>query len=995
MRTIFTLLFSACFLSSAIVLSAMTSSAIASDKTVEVILHASSEDDGFEAWRAMDGDARTMWHSQWRGVSPPLPHTLNVDLTDEYEITGFTVTPRADNFNGVIRRFEVFLSNDRTQPDEPVIRGEFPREMIPQTIRFDEPLKGRYFALKVLSEHSANTFASIAELELHSEGVVFRAKRMTTLEIQLAAIKEELGGSVSPELLGEYLRLVRDIRQRARFDRIAYQTFMPESLILDTDRDPTDIVYRRTRALLADLQAMPDAPDLSEHKAALDFLKRHVDIIPVAELKRRFELFRAITITRRHIAFSNPLLNDFDQILFIKRHRATFNHMVDQYFGVKAVPGGGLYVIEDPFGRKSEGLSPPRVRNLLADSVVQSGRLAGQKLDTGAFLSPNISYEADRIAFAYVEGVGDTDHRYHTDPSRGHWHEGRAYNIFTVNIDGSDLRQITDGTWNDFDPCWMPNGRIVFISERRGGYLRCGRVCPNYTLFCMYPDGSQMRCLSYHETNEWNPSITNDGRIVYTRWDYPDRHGTVAKHPWTKTLDGRDPRQVYGNFTPRHLRSDMDLGVRAIPNSHRFIATAAPHHGQAFGSLIIIDPHIPDDDAMAPVRRITPDVDFPETQGGAQIYGTPFPLSEKYYLVVADFSITPSMGWEGGPYVRGDYGIYLLDAFGNIELIYRDPGISSMSPIPVMPKPMPHVMPRMVADIEHQPYVAPMRDRVASLPQGNISIINVYNSLRPFPEDTRVTDIRVIQWIPMSVPSGAPPHEIGFREPTSDDSVVLARYVLGTVPIEEDGSANFYVPPRRPLQLQVLDADGLAVQSMRGSIYLHDGETLSCNGCHEPGHLAPLQTTIIPRAFLRPPSVLTPSHPDANPFSYPRLIQPIWDKHCVACHTAERERGTLGVPNLAREPITNRWFASYNELVPRFGFYSYGEPLRTTPGMFGARASLLYPLLKGGHQGVQLSPEELQRIVLWLDCMSIFYGVYEREGGEAQLRGEIVFPTLE
>jgi len=94
-------------------------------------------------------------------------------------------------------------------------------------------------------------------------------------------------------------------------------------------------------------------------------------------------------------------------------------------------------------------------------------------------------------------------------------------------------------------------------------------------------------------------------------------------------------------------------------------------------------------------------------------------------------------------------------------------------------------------------------------------------------------------------------------------------------------------------------------------------------------------------------------------------------------------------------PITNRWFASYNELVPNFGFYSYGEPLRTTPGKFGARASRLYPLLKGGHQGVQLSPEEMQRIVLWLDCMSIFYGVYEREGGEAQLRGEIVFPTLE
>jgi cytochrome c553 len=247
----------------------------------------------------------------------------------------------------------------------------------------------------------------------------------------------------------------------------------------------------------------------------------------------------------------------------------------------------------------------------------------------------------------------------------------------------------------------------------------------------------------------------------------------------------------------------------------------------------------------------------------------------------------------------------------------------------------------------------------------------------------------------MSVPSGSPPHEIGFREPSSGDSVVLARYVLGTVPIEEDGSANFYVPPRRELLLQVLDDEGLAVQSMRSSFYLHDGETLSCQGCHEPRTSAPVQAASVPKAFLRSPSVLKPAHPDTNPFSYPRLVQPILDKHCVACHAEERAKGTANVPNLAKEPIKRKWYASYNELVQKYGFYSYGEPLRTMPGKFGARASKLYPLLKEGHYDVTLSPEELQRIVLWLDCVSIFYGVYEKEGGEAQLRGEIVYPTLE
>jgi cytochrome c553 len=247
----------------------------------------------------------------------------------------------------------------------------------------------------------------------------------------------------------------------------------------------------------------------------------------------------------------------------------------------------------------------------------------------------------------------------------------------------------------------------------------------------------------------------------------------------------------------------------------------------------------------------------------------------------------------------------------------------------------------------------------------------------------------------MSVPSGKPPQEIGFREPTSGDSVVLARYVLGTVPIEEDGSANFIVPPRRELLLQVLDEDGLAVQSMRSSFYLHDGETLSCTGCHEPHASAPTQPTVVPKAFLRAPSALKPAHPDANPFSYPRLIQPIWDKHCVACHTEERAKGTANVPNMAKDPIRNKWYASFNELVPKYGFYSYGEALRTKPGGFGARASKLYPLLKNGHYDVKLDADEINRIVLWLDCVSIFYGVYEKEGGEAQLRGEVVYPTLE
>ncbi|MHC4104024.1 MAG: TolB family protein, partial [Planctomycetota bacterium] len=431
----------------------------------------------------------------------------------------------------------------------------------------------------------------------------------------LEAVAIKAATDSKAELKIQYETLLRNIANRRRISRYAEQVYRADAMIDKADRDPLDVVVRRTSALLDDLQRMPFAPDFSQMAARLKELQKASTKLKVTNRKQRFELFKKACRLRLRIALSNPLL-DFDKILFIKRHRATFNHMCDQYYGINVLPGGGIYVLSDPFGDN------PQVRDVLANSVVQRGRLKGQRLKGGSVLSPDLSYDGKTIVFAYVECKGDRNHRYHTDPSRGHWNKQRCYHIFKVNVDGSGLEQLTDGTWNDFDPCWLPNGRLAFISERRGGYLRCGRVCPTYTLHDINNDGSDIRCLSLHETNEWHPSITNDGRIIYTRWDYVDRHGCTAHLPWITTPDGRDSRAVHGNFAPRELRADMELDVRAIPGSHKFVATGAPHHGQAFGSLVIFDPHVEDDDIMAPVKRLTPEVDFPETQGGAQVYGT-------------------------------------------------------------------------------------------------------------------------------------------------------------------------------------------------------------------------------------------------------------------------------------------------------------------------------------------------------------------------------------
>jgi cytochrome c553 len=293
------------------------------------------------------------------------------------------------------------------------------------------------------------------------------------------------------------------------------------------------------------------------------------------------------------------------------------------------------------------------------------------------------------------------------------------------------------------------------------------------------------------------------------------------------------------------------------------------------------------------------------------------------------------------------------------------------------------------------PSVLP-KGKLAQSDQGTISVVNVYDSMRPWPKDTQIKTLRVYQVIPMSVPSGEPPHEIGLRLPGQEgaDSVILARYVLGTVPVEADGSAHFIVPAKKELFFQTLDEKGLAIQSMRSATYLQPGEHLTCQGCHEPSKQAPKASKPVPLAMQRPPSKMVPDVDGTNPFSYPRLVQPMLDKYCVSCH----EQNPKEAPRLDNEVITKKkqiWYASYHSLAPEYGFWEYGDRFRTTPGKFGAKASKLYALLEKGHYDLKLPPEDLHRISVWLDSSSIFYGVYEKEGGQAQLRGEIVYPTLE
>ncbi|MDR1480435.1 MAG: NPCBM/NEW2 domain-containing protein [Planctomycetaceae bacterium] len=803
----------------------------------------------------------------------------------------------------------------------------------------------------------------------------------------------------------EYLYLSRELKTGISAKR-ASQALRSESTFLASDRDPVDVVLRRTGAMFNHLKKLPNTPSFETEQQEFDKLQKEINETAVSDINLRKELFKRVTGLRDRIALRNPLI-DFKNILFIKRHytpepEKQGNHMVDQFFGFHATSGGGLFILEDAFVPEKR-----KVKNLLEGSAVANDkRLKGVRLDASwGYLAPELSFDGTKLLFA----AADTSEKRHSYS----WTEGNCYHLFEVNIDGTKLTQLTDGAWNDIDPCYLPNGRIVFISERRGGYGRChGRACPSYTLHSMLSDGSDITVLSPHETNEWAPMVDHNGMIIYTRWDYVDRGFNQAHHPWITYPDGRDPRAIQGNYSEvEESRPHFEDSFRPIPNSHKLLGIAHGHHTQYFGSVIILDPNIPDDeeggDAMAPIRRITPEQPFPEIENhahrDASNYGQPFPINEDFYLVVYD----PFSSMKKGH--ANNFGIYLIDSFGNKTLLYRDLDISCQSPIAVKSRPVPPIIPHQTLVGLPAGATLPNADsnsgKIERLPDSAVvGVINMYETNRPFPQGTQIKELRVVQILPKTTAYNNLPR-IGYGDETG------ARKVLGTVPVDVDGSCRFDLPVNVPVYFQALNAEGVAVQTMRSATYVKPGEMLTCLGCHEGRQRGTAKPTVFPTAFRREPSQIKPEMEGSNPFSFPKLVQPILDKHCVSCHEKEKDAGktfALG-RKLARGPKAEgrkeKFYESYVNLEPyvylirnvktRGKSLNSWSPSRTFPGQFGTNKSTLWKLLKDGHYEVSLSSAEYRALALWMDNNADFYGAFELDSITPQLNGKQFKPTLE
>ena len=692
------------------------------------------------------------------------------------------------------------------------------------------------------------------------------------------------------------------------------------------------------------------------------------------------DLWRQVHRVRRRIVLDNPPAR-LGGIVFVKRAPAVFSHQLTQYYGACARPGGGVFVLESP----GESM---RCRELTAGL-----------LPRGSYQHPEVSFDGRRVLFAYCPVKTDPKNRTQHPDRFYHLHEIPADPSTKLKAGGSGLRQLTSGPFDDFSPRRLPDGRIVFTSTRRGGFHRCGRgPCPVYTLTVANSDGSDPRTISFHETHEWDPSVLHDGRVIYTRWDYVDRSAVFYQQLWSVRPDGTNVRIFYGNntFNPVGIWE-----ARPIPGSRRVMATAGAHHAITAGSIVLLDVNR-GVDGMDSVTRLTGDALFPESEApvtksprpgrsghwstGAlgktpvppaarrwpgHCYRSAYPLSEEFFLAAYSFD---SLVGEPERNPVNMFGLYLVDRFGNKELLYRDLNIGSLWAVPLRPRRRPEKVPSIL-------------DK--GLKQGGTFLLqDVYQGWPPLPKE-KITHLRIVQVLPKSTPHMDQP-------PVGAPRAAPGKQVLGTVPVESDGSACFSAPSGVALAFQALDSQGRAVQIMRSLTYLQPGENLSCIGCHEYRTMAP-PVGRRPLASLRPASKIVPGPDGSNPLSYPILVQPVLDKHCVRCHNPKKPDGKVVLTG----QLQGRYTASYNALASRA---SYSSWLRrgnieglTRPGFYGARGSarLMKTFSKAHHQ-VKLTDGEFRRVVTWIDANALFYGTFDPKDQARQQRGQrIEGPALE
>ncbi|NQU23519.1 MAG: hypothetical protein HQ567_19740 [Candidatus Nealsonbacteria bacterium] len=656
---------------------------------------------------------------------------------------------------------------------------------------------------------------------------------------------------------------------------------------------------------------------------------------------------------------AHPALK-FDRLLFLKqKHRD-----VSIYTGHTADgdPGGNLCVLS-PVAPNGP-LSPDgNVTELVPE-------LAG-----GIFGRFDLSFDATKIVFCYTK-------------------EGEQYRIYEIDIDpktglrvpGKSLRQITslgkeeaetirlyEGSisgrgYDDMDPCYLPNGKIMFSSTRAHRCVLCAPQTAT-TLHVMDGDGKNIRCISSGQVNELAPCLLNDGRVAYTRWEYVDKGFGNAQSLWAVHPDGSGSDHVYKNTL---VRPGAMINVRSIPGSRQFVTIGVGHHGGLAGPVIMVDTRHNRRNSKG-MTNITPEISYPglypmKGKAGSGWFREPHPFSEKFFLVSHN---APPHG------EKKRFGIYVLDSWGNRAELYSDADISCFQPTPLRPRPRP---------TEISPVARRSEGKEEPAEMATLFLQDVYLGMTGI-ERGRIKYLRVMEAMTLSWSDGYRSGKQGDGGPGMQASAVsfaadpAIKKTYGIATVHADGSAHFAVPAEKNLFFQALDENYMEVQRMRTFINLMPGERRSCIGCHELRSKAPKLITANPAALDRPIQTLTPQPGDRGPRTvhYARDVQPIFDKHCISCHGGRQPKAELDLADELTEKFSRSYETLFEKQLVSFlqgGFGSANVPAEP-PLTFGSHQSKLVERIRKAPCKANLSREEFIRIVTWIDANAPYYGTHE------------------
>jgi hypothetical protein len=551
-----------------------------------------------------------------------------------------------------------------------------------------------------------------------------------------------------------------------------------------------------------------------------------------------------------------------------------------------------------------------------------------------------------------------------------------GYQVFVINADGSNLRQLTAGPHHNYNACWLPDAGIAFLSTRSARFAYCW-ISPVGVLHRMERNGARVTRLSANIVNDFTPSVLEDGRIIYSRWEYVDKPAIPIQSLWTIHPDGTALAGFFGN---RVLSPATFMEARSIPGTDKVLCLLTSHNGPCRGAIGMVDIAY-GQNAAAGIRNLTPEVVIGEADkgDGNQIrgpYENPFPLDGELFLVSK----------------RGTVLVRSYDGTQVAKALSRNGALGFYNPQPLRPRPQPPVLASALP-------VAQAGDSAESpdVPTQWATVVlqDVYRGLEPHVKRGEVKEICVVEEMRKVVRTDVNRRAFGFQFPViSCGATYAAKKVWGYAPVAADGSACFQVPAGRPVYFMALDADGRAVQRMRTFTHLMPGETQGCIGCHEPRQ----QVVAGQRPALRLPEPLrAPDWGRGVGFDYARIVQPVLDAHCVKCHSGPTPPAKVDLCgdvtdffNVSYDVLARgrkrageaEWDSPYVSWIPTYNGMEQNI-LEVTPRAWGSPRSKLADILVAGHpdsNGVprlKLEPRETRRVLAWMDLNVPYYGTSE------------------